>query len=359
MRGGQGQGHFVLLHPSWCVGERNHACVENIEDENFVREKSKQRTKDQDRRCNMPMGMWDLINTIDGNCVREVTLRFFGDEVYGTKTYQKPSPCCTRCDPKNEIFIEAGLELKKSDEKDSIKRPWFLSKLRQWKEKKAQTTLSDPYLRLFPSIIMPDIVLDSVATWAEYIHDEESMRRRIGNGWSGIKAHLDEILNILKEGQKMRSDIGEMYNEWKQLNDIKRQRTVAPFDIELVEIHKRRETWLRSLGFEEQHGGKKRRKVTKAEDKRKRNQSKKLLDQEINNSTMPNIQNVAQSVESRPRKTQPKISAQPKTPVQQKTPGQIRPQFHSVLTPSVSVSTRELAPSRSRRERRLPSRYAD
>ena len=96
---------------------------------------------------------------------------------------------------------------------------------------------------------MPDSILSSLATWAEYILDENTMRRWVGVGWPGIPRYSGEILEILKRGQAMRPDIGEVFDEWRRQNDIKRGRIEASSNKDTVDFMERRERWLADQGF--------------------------------------------------------------------------------------------------------------
>ena len=97
---------------------------------------------------------------------------------------------------------------------------------------------------------MPDTVLASLATWAEYIHDDKTMRQWVG-GWAGIQRHSPEILKILGQGQAMRPDKGEIFDEWVRCQDLKRKRKRAPTDDgskDRVDFEKQRAAWLTSQG---------------------------------------------------------------------------------------------------------------
>ena len=140
--------------------------------------------KDADRRRDMPPGLWEIINVPSDGCVRGIGLNFFNDKVYPTSAYVKPQPCCSICDPSFQTSTAANEMLNRTAERDSSRRPWFTLKLREWREAKAQEKFPNSHMRYFPSLIMPDEVLNSLTTWADQIVDEPTMRRWIGNTWT-------------------------------------------------------------------------------------------------------------------------------------------------------------------------------
>ena len=154
------------------------------------------------------------------------------------------------CDPDFQVSTDAHEKLNQNIDRDSSRRPWFDAKLREWRTRKAQEKFFDSHLQYFPSLIMTDAVLNLLITWADHIVDEGSMRRWIGDGWVGIKSYGDELLTILKRGQAMNLDEGEMFEEWTKHNDLKRKRIAKPvINIAEVEFQERREAWMIKQGI--------------------------------------------------------------------------------------------------------------
>ena len=262
MRCGKGQAHFTLLYSPCSVGPRSGPAA-NDDDEvnqsndqsNLDINQSKGKQIDAVRRQELAPGLWAIINVTSDDCIRKVGLEYFADEIYGTPAYVKPQPCCSGCDSSFQISITAHAALNKTQEKDSVRRPWLVAKLTDWREKKAQERFPNTYLRFYSSLIMPDTVLTTLATWAEYIHDEISMRRWVGNQWTGISRYKVEILQILMRGQAMRSDRGEIFDEWARYNDKKRRRVPAEeVNPERAEFEKRRASWLIERGHKPESG---------------------------------------------------------------------------------------------------------
>lgn len=109
----------------------------------------------------------------------------------------------------------------------------------------AEMVFQDSYLRFFPSLILPDEALANLATWGEYINDEASMRRWVGSGWAGLSQYCDQILPILKQGQALDKDRGEVFDAWALRNDIKKGRCPNPlFNEEKANFDARRVSWM-------------------------------------------------------------------------------------------------------------------
>jgi len=248
---GKGQAFFVLLHPPWCKGPRSGIAVGEEGRSNIsIPEPSVEGVgrsanhKDADRRRDMPEGIWDFINVPLSGCQRDIGLAFFDDKAYMESDYVKPFPCCCTCDPEFQVSTSAHERINRTAERDSSKRHWYALKLREWREDKAQEAFPGSYLGFFPSLIMPDDVLESLATWAERITDENSMRHWVGNSWSDLALRCPDLLEIIRRGQAMLLDRGEMFEVWQRHNDIKRKRIPAPvLNPERVDFDKRRGEW--------------------------------------------------------------------------------------------------------------------
>ena len=176
----------------------------------------------------MPPGLWELINVPLSGCVRAKGLNFFEDKVYKTSAYTKPQPCYSGCDPTFSISTAPYEKLKKSPDQDLLKRYWYISKLREWRQKKAASIFPDSYIQHFPTLVLPDDILGSLAGWAEYIHDESTMWWWVSSALAGLPLYYNEILEILNKGRGMRGDDSEIYKLWKEQTDRKKGRVSAP-----------------------------------------------------------------------------------------------------------------------------------
>lgn len=153
--------------------------------------------------------------------------------------------------------------LNKTAERDLGKSHWYTLKLRQWRDMEVQRKFSDSHMQYFPSLIMPDEVLDSLATWAEHISDEATMRRWVGGLWSEIEHYWSDVLEIIERGQAMRLDEKDMFEVWKEHNDLKRKRISTPvINPSLVEFEERRDAWIIKRGYDSKKNTKT-RKATK------------------------------------------------------------------------------------------------
>ena len=74
------------------------------------------------------------------------------------------------------------------------------------------------------SLIILDSILKSLTNWAEYIHDELSLQRWVEDEWNDLQIYHLKIIIILKQNHSMSSDASEIFNEWRRVNDIKRNR---------------------------------------------------------------------------------------------------------------------------------------
>ena len=156
MRCGEGQAHFTVLHPPWCIGPRGGA-IDGVDAADVVNgeptsddEQGEGNQTNAGRRQRLAPGLWEITNVPSGSCVRAVGLGFFDDNVYGTSAHIKPQPCCSGCDPECQISTAVHEKLNKKPDQDSLRRPWLTMKLQEWREKKAQETYPDTYLRFFP-----------------------------------------------------------------------------------------------------------------------------------------------------------------------------------------------------------------
>ena len=348
LRCGRGQAHFTLLHPSWCMGPRSGSKMDEqdgydagIEIESKA-SKRRINQKDADRRRDMPPGLWEIINVPSDGCVRGIGLNFFNDKVYPTSAYVKPQPCCSICDPSFQTSTAANEMLNRTAERDSSRRPWFTVKLREWREAKAQEKFPNSHMRYFPSLIMPDEVLNSLTTWADQIVDEPTMRRWIGNTWTGIRPYGAELLEILKRGQAMRLDEGDMFEEWKRHNDIKRKRLPSlTCNSASIEFEERRKNWMIKQGYMSRKVFKKRNAVKKKVSKESES-TEPLGENPAPNHNISDAALVVDNVDA--LKSSMKASKTKKAP---RDPME-------ALSLNIPMA---LPPTRSRQERKCPVRY--
>lgn len=362
MRCGQGQAHFTLLHPPWCIGPRSGGKVGDLDNLGQVEGEEvsgmkKQGTnhKDADRRRDMVPGQWELINApSSGDCVRSVGLRFFEDEIYRTPAYVKPHPCCSGCDPDFQTSTASHNELTKAPAKDSLRRPWVTRQLREWREKKALALFPDRYLGYCPSLLMPDSILNSLADWAEYIHDEPTMRRWVGGAWAGTRKYHAEIVPILERGYTMSSDRGEVFEEWRRYNDLKRKRITDPdVNTARVDFDGRRTSWLTSSGYDKVLGRTTDQKGAKQKQAKKTNLSAKnsMPEQVLDKAQPPALDHQPEGLQSPSSSTQTAGMGVGK----QAAPRRPRQALQEVT----SNTSRDLSPSRIGRARKFPARLGD
>lgn len=374
MRCGRGQAHFTLLHPPWCVSPETGAVMPDSVDpnDNAVAEplagsrRSRANQADADRRARMAPGLYDLTNVAAKGCIRDVGLDFFDDEEHRKPDYTKPFPCCSICDPELQTSIAPPAGLKKSADENSLTRPWFTAKLQAWRNQKAIERFTGSYLQFVPSLILPDEALADLAKWAEYIHDERSMRQWVGSAWPGLPLYCSEILEILRQGQAMESDRGEIFDEWVMHNDIKRKRCPDPlFNVEQAEFEERRASWM----FDHRH------KVTiKNSVKRLRGAAakKSITTKSGPNKNLTPGQPGETGARGDPEIVAPTaggqadkpgdddgqgVSPRKKTRRPVKPPTTRRYQSRQPLKEILTTEPVTLSPTRSRKQRRLPSRY--
>lgn len=303
--------------------------------------------KDADRWRDLPPALWDIMNVPADSCVRLVGLTFFDDEKHKKLDYLPPYPCCSTCDPDFQLSTACHETLNKTAERNSSKRHWYALKIRQWRDEKAETIFSGSYLRFFSSLIMPDEVLESLATWAEHIRDEPTMRHWVGDAWTDIRLYWPEILEILERGQAMMLDKGEMFDVWQEHQDIKRKRISAPVDNPAKdEFEERRTEWMIKCGYASNTNIKKRKatkgKAVQMNSGKSQQQSQSRNEGPTTNDSILSPVPACSSIRS-PNRVE-KLTRKPRSPRQ----------ALREISPNVS---QVLSSTRSRENRRLPSRY--
>lgn len=273
MRCGRGRAVFILMHQSWCVGERSKAPVRkvkfrgaaeqdatssacqdvdesdaSIEDET---PKSSSRKTAADRRRDMPKGLYDIINPGSDGCPRILGLRFFGDETY-SQSMEKPQPCCDVCDPASGRKIAAYSALMPQKSADSLRRPWFRDSLSRWRTDLATALSVDCGFNVPDSVVMADEYLELLAKWGSDIVDQTGMLRLAGP-WAEMSTYGDEILEILKTGQSMSTNDSSSpaFQAWASHCDgTKRQRLYKVKRAPTVKsAEERRNAWLSGRGL--------------------------------------------------------------------------------------------------------------
>ena len=247
--------------------------------------------------------------------------------------------------------------------RNASKRPWFTRRLEEWRKNKAQILFPNSHIQFFPSVILPDDVLKSLATWADLISDESDMTRFIDGFWSDMKIHSAEILDILKRGQAIDLAEGEMFEEWKRHNDIKKKRILVPLSNPAkTEFDERRNSWAIQRGYAMNV---KRKTLKKTSDNDTTSDKENLGQEDGDNrlsltssghQTEPFIRHAfseirASSLNATPKahRAQTFINNSRDKPLQ--TPRRPSPEL-------TSIASRELPDSRSGRKRRRPA-YLD
>ena len=380
MRCGQEQAHFIFLVPPWCLGPRSGIVgpqpadrsseVSNVTPDSV---KSSKNNTDADRRAKLPPGMWDMINVKAEGCIREVGLKFFDDQEHQTQAYNKPSPCCSFCDPYFCTPITTHVEVNRAAEWNSLTRPWFTLKFQQWRDRKAYERFPSSELRFFPSLIMPDEVLVELANWAAHIHDEQTIQQYIRCAWAGLHKYSPELLDIIRYGRSLpgaQGESGEMFDEWIRCNDIKRRRIPDPlFNTQQANFDERRKSWMIACGYKDPK--KRGRALGKTKSSAADNGRKRGRVSSQSGGNAPAASGVVSSTEA--GRDPPNDvgggelsssfsmppSERPVSPVERALPKR-RKATQPRREPLQEIEPNErpaLSPSRSGRDRRLPSRF--
>jgi len=228
------QGRLLFLYPKWCSGPRSKAPVRSsqaekvlgrtrrqgapltsVEAENSegsescsqlkIPSKDTERKTAPDRRRDMPSGLYELINPGISNCIREQTLRVFADTTYTAGGPEKPVYCCSNCDPDFASSTRAYPDLKAAASKDSLPQPWFRKELLAWRKRTAAEVCRRCEFGFFPSIVMPDTVLDQIAMWGSQIDTREDILCLVGP-WSEVADYSAEVISILRKGRDISAD---------------------------------------------------------------------------------------------------------------------------------------------------------
>ncbi len=226
------QTNFTLLHSSWCIELRSEKRTNDQNNTDQKETEMRSRTKkksvtciDSDQRRNIKAELWKLLNiSTSDDCIHNMKLNFFQDEVYQTSIYIKLRSCCSSYDLNSQTFIASHNELIKDSEKDSLRRSWLCCQLQEWWAEKTLRMFLTDYMNYCSSLIMFDSILEFLTNWAEYIHDESSLQRWVKDEWSDFWIYYLEIIIILKQSHSMNFDADEIFNEWKRVNNIKRNK---------------------------------------------------------------------------------------------------------------------------------------
>ncbi len=184
------------------------------------------------------------ISTSD-DYIHNVRLDFFQNEVYQTSIYIKLRSCCSSCDLNSQTFIASHDELIKDSEKDSLHHSWLCHQLQEWWAEKILRMFLTDYMNHCSLLIMLDSILESLTNWAEYIHDESSLQHWVKDEWSDFQIYHLKIIIILKQSHSMSSDASEIFDEWRWVNNIKRNR-ISDLNANnaLMNFNNQRDSWL-------------------------------------------------------------------------------------------------------------------
>ncbi len=165
--------------------------------------------------------------------------------------YIKLRSCYSSYDLNSQISIASHDELIKDSEKDSLHRSWLCCQLREWWAEKTLRMFLTDYMNHCSSLIMLDSILESLTNWAEYIHDKSSLRCWVEDEWSNLQIYHLEIIIILKQSHSMSSDVSEIFNEWRWVNDIKRNR-ISDLNANdaLMNFNNQRDSWFISCEYD-------------------------------------------------------------------------------------------------------------
>ncbi len=173
----------------------------------------------------MKAELWELLNaSISDDCIHNVKLNFFQDEVYQTSIYIKLRSCCSNYDLNSQIFIASHDKLIKDSKKDSLHHSWLCHQLWEWWADKILRMFLTDYMNHCSLLIMFNNILESLTNWTEYIHDESSLWRWVEDEWSDLRIYHLEIIIILKQSHSMNFDASKIFDEWKWVNNIKRNK---------------------------------------------------------------------------------------------------------------------------------------
>lgn len=249
MRCGQKKATFILMHQSWCLGERSKQPVQRIKNQpsrvssatepqvvdpdlsdsstlNCTQPLPQTRTA-SDRRRDMSAGLYEIINADPSQCIRIVGLQFFDDITY-SQTVDKPKPCCSNCDPASRYDTTPHPKLKPQGTADPLRRPWFRKALSDWRSAVAAAVSEECGFAAPASLVMPDQYMDLLTRWASDIRDRDSMLRFAGP-WSEMATYCAEVLEILHEGREMSVDDSNSpaFRLWVAENDSTRRHKFA------------------------------------------------------------------------------------------------------------------------------------
>lgn len=244
VRSGQRDGNFVLLFQPWCIGPRGEGADREDEELESFQQGSKGR-KLEEQRQKLPFGIWQFINPPYDSCLRKVGLRYFNDPFIDSIEYRNSLRCCSKCHPHQQLSTDTIIQSPSGQGRDGSKRSWYLQKIEAWRKTKAEDLFQGLYFEKFPSLILPDSIVDQMILDSERITDKHKLKECIGSSWGQIEQFSTELLNIFQYGQQTPIDQGELFEVWKREQDIKRKRIPRPIVNQALEdFQKRREKWI-------------------------------------------------------------------------------------------------------------------
>ena len=186
---------FVIICEPKLIGDRSVRSRSKKKDKDDV-EIQPAKLTDSERRGNLNTGLWELINTPDGACIRDIGLKHFNAIDQATSSRPHNDRCCSNCNKHLAISTERHEKLVIQELSWRNRMPWLKQAFIDWRQRKALEVLP-VWLQAQPDYFMSSSVLNTLSLKAFPATSEADLRKTIKNGWADLHEYASEILDIL------------------------------------------------------------------------------------------------------------------------------------------------------------------
>lgn len=191
---------FLLICESKLIGDRTIKSGPRKKNGDNV--EIQQKLTGSERRGNLNAGLWELINTPGGGCIRDIGLKQFNAIDQAKSNRPHNDRCCSNCHKHLAISTDRLAKLVLEEHVWKNRVPWLKQTFTDWRRCKALEVLP-VWLQSQPGYFMLDSELDALSVKAYKVTSEADLRRVIKNGWADIHEYALEILDILQRCRNM------------------------------------------------------------------------------------------------------------------------------------------------------------
>jgi hypothetical protein len=278
VRDGQGNGRFLMLYSAdrvlmdgiaanagTDVMQNVEGGVENPEDTpSHAVQGNLSNSKSKDSRY-QPRKISPTMQAIfePGICIRKYTLEYLKDSAYKEASAAMADPCCSGCQPDVVPDREVHDMENIIHKKNTLKKPWRLKKLRDWRERCFENHPLNVFNARVPitsELWLSDKELQHIADFGDDIRDRASFATSIEGQFEEYE--VDSIVGFMREShQHEPADAEPFYTPWFEWNEVRKQEQKTPVHSKL-QIAKN--VWAVEKGYPPTIVPPKKRKVTEA-----------------------------------------------------------------------------------------------